>query len=75
MPGSGLRARGAIEVDLTWRDGAGTATLRAIQNGKHVLRVPAGMRVISVTAEGKPVNAQPALLAVAGKTYNVVFSK
>ena len=65
---SGLRARGAIEVDLTWHGGTATAILRAIKDGSHVLRVPEGMHISSVTENGKAVVAQPALLVSAGKS-------
>lgn len=72
---SGLRARGAIEVDLAWRGGSATATIRAIKDGSHVLRVPEGMQITSVMENGKAVAAQPALLVSAGKSYSVVFGK
>ena len=78
---SGLRARGAVEVDLAWQPGKSVATLRAAKDGKHVLRVPEGQRVLSVTLGGKPVSAaswKPAsreLMAQAGKSYQVSFGK
>jgi alpha-L-fucosidase 2 len=41
----GLRARGGVEVDLTWRDGkAATGTLRASHNGTVRVRAPKGQR-------------------------------
>ncbi len=42
----GMRARGGVEVDLTWRDGKATAAvLRATVDGVHVLRPPRGQQI------------------------------
>ena len=41
-----MRARGGLEVDLTWQDGRATAALlRAKVDGKHVLRAPQGQQI------------------------------
>ncbi len=78
---SGLRARGAVEVDLTWQPGGCVATLRAAKGGKHVIRVPEGEKVLAVTVGGKRVPAatwKPGsreLTVLAGKSYQVSFGK
>ena len=78
---SGLRARGALDVDLTWQPGKSVATLRAVKNGKHVLRVPEGQKVLAVTLDGKPAPATSwkprsrELVVSAGKSYQVSFGK
>jgi len=42
----GMRARGGVEVDLTWRDGKATAAvLKATVDGRHVLRPPKGQQI------------------------------
>src|SRR6185503_998089 len=49
----GLRARGAIEVDLNWTaDKATTAVLRPDVAGEHRLRAPRGQSITSITENG-----------------------
>ena len=53
---TGFRARGGVEVDLSWRDGQATnATLRATHNATHRIRVPQGQRIVRVTSDGSAV--------------------
>jgi alpha-L-fucosidase 2 len=53
---TGFRARGGVEVDLSWRDGRATAaTLRASHNATHRIRVPQGQRLVRVTSDGSEV--------------------
>jgi alpha-L-fucosidase 2 len=45
----GLRARGAVEIDLAWKDAKEvTATLHAIGSGEHQFRPPARFRFLPV---------------------------
>lgn len=42
----GMRARGGLEIDMTWKDGRATsATLRATVDGRHTLRAPKGQSI------------------------------
>ena len=57
---TGLRARGGLELDLTWRGGLlSTASLRPSVDGAHLLRLPPGVRIKAMRAEGKSVRAVP----------------
>jgi alpha-L-fucosidase 2 len=78
---AGLRARGGVEVELTWEQGkARGATLRATREGEIRLRAPASQRVAAVRVAGKPVRLKRAAdgtvsLAVRpGGRYQIVFS-
>jgi len=52
----GLKARGAVELDLAWAAGKATAlTLRPQFAGPQTLRLPKGQKVAAVTAAGKPL--------------------
>ena len=75
----GLRARGGVEVDITWSGGRGTSSeLRALSKGKHVVRVPDGQRITAVTVQGRPVRAGSEDGAVTldmqpGRSYRLVI--
>ncbi len=78
---SGLRARGGLEVGITWKDGkATTATLKATLEREHKLRAPRGQRVEAIITDGEPVDIQAqddgtvVFSAQAGKTYEVRFA-
>lgn len=66
----GLRARGAVEVDLRWAGGkAVEATLRTSLPGERALRVPAGQAIKSILAGGETV----ALRANQDGSYSVTL--
>jgi len=78
----GLRARGGIEIDLTWREGRATsAVLKANIAGKHRLRPPHGQQIAEIRIGSKVISLQPdeegtILIEVqAGKTCEVIFGK
>ncbi len=64
----GLRARGAVEVDLEWKNGHPTlAKLRPAITGPQVLRVPDDRKIASLEQAGKSVPFQ----TNADGSYNV----
>ena len=77
---TGLRARGGVEVDLTWRAGRVTAaTLRATHDATHRIRAPQGQRLVRVTSGGTErvfdTRDGAATLALrAGQTYQLTFA-
>jgi alpha-L-fucosidase 2 len=53
---TGLRARGGLEIDATWRAGTITSlALRASTAGEHRLRLPRGQTVRAITSDGRAV--------------------
>jgi alpha-L-fucosidase 2 len=76
----GLRARGAIEIDLSWAAGRATlAVLRPDVGGEHRIRPPRGQRISSITENGKiirvstKVEGAARLKVAAGKKYRISF--
>jgi alpha-L-fucosidase 2 len=60
----GMRARGALEVDLKWRDGRATeAVLKAEVGGTYQLRAP----------EGQSIKGPDKVTLTAGETHRVLF--
>jgi alpha-L-fucosidase 2 len=57
---TGLRVRGAIELDMEWRQArAIEVRLRPLVTGSHVIRPPRGQRIATMTTAGKPMSLQP----------------
>jgi alpha-L-fucosidase 2 len=58
----GLRARGAVEIDIAWSGGRATAVrMRPDIDGTHVIRPPRGQTIEAITAKGVrlPIEALP----------------
>ncbi|HYZ85000.1 MAG TPA: glycoside hydrolase family 95 protein [Bryobacteraceae bacterium] len=73
---NGLRARGGLEVDLAWSGGLpATATLRPSVDGAHTLRVPAGVRIRTVTDGRVAVRSTAPLTVKAGHAYTIEFER
>ncbi len=76
---AGLRARGGLEVDATWREGAvTTATLRSHAAGTYRLRLPEGQTVRAISRDGRAVpfrvdGGVPVITMDAGGVYEVAI--
>jgi alpha-L-fucosidase 2 len=76
----GLRARGAVGVDLSWTAGKATAAiLRPGVSGGFKLRSPRGQRISSVTQRGRRLtfstlnDGTVRLKLTSGREYRIVF--
>ncbi len=77
---SGLRARGGLEIDLTWSGGLpATATLKPTVDGVHRLRLAPGARIRALRAGHRPIRWHSAgastarLNLEAGRVYTIEF--
>jgi len=77
---TGLRARGGLEVDIEWANRRITAAvLRALLDGEHRLRVPAGQRIRGVRSDAHTVPIRRAEDGAAivgvrkGQKYELMF--
>ncbi len=77
---TGLRARGAVELDVRWRDRKATdVRLRPLADGEHVIRPPRTQRIGTVTSNGRAVETtalddnRVRLRLTAGREYAVTF--
>jgi alpha-L-fucosidase 2 len=75
---TGLRARGAVELDLEWRAGrASRATLRPSATGEHTVRAPRGQHIASITSGGRtiatPGRETATVRTVQGEIYILEF--
>ena len=76
----GLRARGALGVDISWSAGKATlVVLRPNAGGEHRIRPPRGQQIAAITEQGKSMqiisgaNGVINVKLTAGKEYRVTF--
>jgi alpha-L-fucosidase 2 len=77
----GLRARGAIGIDISWAAGKATVVvLRPDVEGEHKIRPPRGQQVATISERGKRLKVDAGadgvvkLKMMAGKEYRVTFN-
>jgi alpha-L-fucosidase 2 len=77
----GFRARGAVEIDLTWKKGKATSSaLRARSGGERRIRAPRGQKIVAIQSAGVPVqfsSAQDGTVSLnmkSDQTYELSFS-
>jgi alpha-L-fucosidase 2 len=68
----GLRARGGLEVDITWRAGEKVlATVRASRPGEHSFRPPAGFQFVNISGPPLQPDSTIKLSVEQGTTYHL----
>ncbi len=70
----GLRARGGLEVDMVWTNGAlARAEVFALRDGEHRLRLPAGRRLASGGDGATEADGTTLLRCKQGQRYRLAF--
>lgn len=69
---TGLQARGAVGVDITWANGKATrAVLRPRVDGEHTIRPPRGQRI---AGQPRAADGTVRMQLRAGRTYDLSFA-